>query len=346
MIKTGISIYLGLNDYSLEENIKYLKLAKKVGIDYCFTSAHMPEASNFDDFKKILSVIEELDLKLIIDVSKPMMNNFVLPQNLYALRLDWGFSDDDIVEMSNKFHCKIELNASTLNLEKLKRLISLGINLSNIRVSHNFYPKKHTGLAIEKISEKNKIFHQYGLAVMAYLPSQSGKRAPLYDGLPTVERHRNLTLEIALQELVLSGVDEVFFGDAFASISELKYLVEFENIFTIPIKLYPNITLFEEEILSKKHKMRIDESPLLIRSSLTRGFNVLYKTNFKQPKELDIIIDNEKYLRYQGELGILKQDIPNDERFNIVAYVKPEAKTLLSMIPAGSYFKFRIVKEE
>ena len=34
MIDTGVSVYAGLKEYSIEENIKYLRLAKELGCKY------------------------------------------------------------------------------------------------------------------------------------------------------------------------------------------------------------------------------------------------------------------------------------------------------------------------
>lgn len=342
MFKAGVSIYIGL-DYSLEENIQYLKEIKKQGIKYCFTSMHLPEAKNYDDLNLILKEIKELDLKLIVDISKPMVDKIDLPKNIYALRLDWGFSDAEIVQMSQTMPFKIELNASTLTEKKLNSLISLGLDLNNIRVSHNFYPKRHTGLSLESIISKNEIYHQYGLIVMAYLPSKVGKRAPLFEGLPTIERHRDLSFKVALTELVLAGCDEVFIGDAFASSEELKCLASYDlKVVEIPIELNQGITIAEKTLLESIHRSRLDEGEILIRSSLTRGEQIVKRINQMQPAVFDIIIDNELYSRYQGEISIVKKPIPNDERFNIVGKVVDEGKMIVKLLKPGSYFKFII----
>ena len=52
----GASLYLGLDDYSLEDNLAYLDLLKEKNIDIVFISAHMMEANeSFDyEFKCIL----------------------------------------------------------------------------------------------------------------------------------------------------------------------------------------------------------------------------------------------------------------------------------------------------
>ena len=54
--------------------------------------------------------MEKNDMCLIIDVSKPMMEKFEIPKCTYALRLDWGFTEEDIVNLSNELFCNIEFD--------------------------------------------------------------------------------------------------------------------------------------------------------------------------------------------------------------------------------------------
>ena len=99
-----------------------------------FTSAHMPEMSKdfLSDLDAIINKVLELKMKLVIDVSKPMMENFKIPKGTYALRLDYGFKDDEIVKMSNELDLFIELNASTLSPERMQKLIDMGLNVKTL----------------------------------------------------------------------------------------------------------------------------------------------------------------------------------------------------------------------
>ena len=72
-----------------------------------------------------------------------MMSKFTVP-NIYALRLDYGFTMDEIVEMCKQDKYIIELNASTLTKSKIEYLKNRGVDLNKLRISHNFYPKKLT----------------------------------------------------------------------------------------------------------------------------------------------------------------------------------------------------------
>ena len=53
-----------------------------------------------------------------------------------------------------------------------------------------------------------------------------------------------------------------------------------------------------------------------------------------------ITIDNEKYLRYMGEMQILKVSLLSDERVNVVARISPEDLFLLDYIRGGDKLNF------
>ena len=69
-ILKGLSIYSGLKDYTIDENLKYIKLAKERGIDFFFTSCHIDEAVLNEDFFKILKYCKEINMQLVVDVNK------------------------------------------------------------------------------------------------------------------------------------------------------------------------------------------------------------------------------------------------------------------------------------
>lgn len=342
--KIGASIYVGLDDYLLVDNLKYLELLKESNIDMVFISCHMPEANErfLIELKKVLEKAFEMGMKIILDVSRDMMDTFTVPNEIYSLRLDYGFSEEEIISLSNNKPYYVELNASTISKEKLERLVSKGLNLNNTRISHNFYPKPYTGLSLESVKEKNEYMKKYNLKIMAYIPSKNGKRMPLYEGLPSVESHRSMNLYAICQELKALKVDEIFFGDSFASKEELLLATSLQyDIISIPILIRKDLSLKEKELLLRLHHNRSDESEYFKRSSLREKIS---PNNTITRKQGDITIDNEKFLRYSGEVCIMKKDLEADERVNVVG--KMECSLfLLSQIKPGDPFKFIIVGE-
>ena len=65
-------------------------------------------------------------------------------------------------------------------------------------------------------------------------------------------------------------------------------------------------------------------------------------TNTIERKVGTITIDNEKYLRYNGEIQIALQDLKADERVNVLGKVVDEEIPLLKYIVND--VKFRFVK--
>lgn len=337
----GISVYVGLEDYPIEDTLKYLEQAKAFGIDFVFTSAHIPEASIEGDFQRLLDKSDELELPLVVDVSKRVMDKFKLPKSLGALRLDYGFTIEEVVEYSNTLPYLIELNASNLTRSYLEKLKALNANFDNIRLSYNFYPKRYTGMDILNVKRLNELYKEYGLKVLAYIPSNSSKRPPLYDGLPSVETHRDADICQASYELFAAGCDGVCIGDAYINTSDFAKLTSLSDIYEIPIKVMKDLSNEEVEILNNVHTFRIDESSYLKRSSKSRGIKIV-PNNTINIKPYMVTIDNELYKRYTGELSIALKDMENKGFVNVVGVVCDDAHTLVDLVKPGSKFKFKI----
>lgn len=345
-IALGASIYVGLEDYSLEANLEYLKKLKDSNVKLLFISAHMPEMNKNRD-NELLVICKEakkLGFRITLDVSKPMFESFGLPQ-IDVLRLDYGFKDEDILNLINKGYL-IELNASTISSNTLEYLINHDVDMKKIRVSHNFYPKPFTGLSHQEVEKKNRTLKKYDLTIMGYIASTTGKRPPIYEGLPTLEYHRYYPVGTALQEMKLLGFDEVFFGDGFVSRSELDELTEY-SVITIPIIVKKGISEIERQLLLKKHRSRTDESVYLKRSTMYRnkGQEIKQFNNIKR-KYKDIVIDNKLFKRYVGEVCIVMSNgLGQDERVNVVARTIA-SDYLLDKIKPGMEFAFTIIGEE
>lgn len=341
----GISVYTGLSDYNIEDTIAYLKKASEYGINFAFTSMHMPEQNvKNTDFEKILEASVEYNVPLVIDVSKPMMDHFTIPKNLGALRLDYGFTKEDVVKLSHDLPL-IELNASTISIKYLNELKELGADFSHIRISHNFYPKPFTGLDIYDVKAKNKLFKEYGLTVLAYMASNSGKRPPLYKGLPTIEEHRNMSLELQMKELVAAGCDGVCVGDAYISDEDFKVLQETDLEFiAIPIDIYPDITNEELENLKLESRFRVDEGSYIKRSGRKTSKEILPKRTIDITPNM-VTIDNINLKRYMGEVNITKRFFKNDGSINVLGYINESGYTLVDLMDPGSKFTFKIVGE-
>ena len=343
-IKVGASVYVGL-EQSLADNLAYLDTLKKVGIELLFISAHMPEMRK--DFSEELTILVDkansLGFKVILDVSKPMLANFLIPP-VYSLRLDYGFTLEEMYQLSLKHSFFLELNASTVTEQQLQTLATMGMDLTKLRVSHNFYPKPFTGLTQAQVLAKNAMFKLYGLTVMMYLPSQNEKRGPIYEGLPTVEDHRYLPLAACLSEMRLLQTDEVVFGDSFASVEELAFAKTFKyGQIVIPIKLTKDVSDLEKQQLLLNHRERSDASVFGVRSSTRLKEGQIKPHHTVERTLFDVTVDNVDFARYQGEVMIVKKALPADPRVNVVGKALI-SQYLLDSIKPGQMFTF-IIKE-
>lgn len=344
-ITCGASIYVGLDEYPLSKNLEYLDMLKENGIDRVFISAHIPEMkpSFKQELEEVCSYADSLGIKIIMDVSKPMMNSFKMPK-VYSLRLDYGFSDEEILELSKSKDFFIEFNASTITENKIIRLKNIGVDFSKVRISHNFYPKKYTGLDRNEVIKRNNIFKKYGIKVMLYIPSNNEHRPPMYEGLPTIEAHRSLRMEAILSEIRSLGIDEVFIGDSYASKEELQMIKNFDyETITIPIIINDDLSNEEITLLEKTHYNRIDQ-PIYFKRSSCRIDGVIKPHNQIERKTGYITIDNSLFKRYQGEVCIMTKDLEKDERVNVVGKIACDIETV-NFIKPQDKFKLLIINK-
>jgi len=344
--KLGVSasLYVGLKDYPLKRNLDYLNMLKKNGIDTVFVSAHMPEMSDKADeeLKIILKEAKKLNIKIILDVNKDKlleMESEGKLEDIHSIRLDYGFRNKDVLELMEKGYL-VELNASVIKEDTMEYLKANGADFSNFRVSHNFYPKKYTGLSYEAVLKKNEYLKAYGCYIVLYIPSHHQYRPPMYEGLPTVEAHRKAPLTAILSEAKILGCDEVCFGDAYCSEEEIRYATRFDfGIVKIPVILKKNLSDETIKQLLKVHRNRLDETEYFVRSSV-RGEGIKpFNTVFRNIK--DVTIDNELFMRYQGEVCIMKKPIEADERVNVVGKCNC-SEFLINNIKPGQKFKLVI----
>ena len=341
-MKIGVSIFTGLKEYSLEDNLKYLKFAHEHGVKMMFTSAHINEAEKaIDELNIIINQAYDYGINTVIDVSKKVYDEINLSDKIYCYRLDYGFSDEEVVKLSNKHH--IELNASTLSKEKLQKYISLGLNIKNTRASFNYYPKLYTAHSIEDAIEKIRMFNEYGIGVSAFLPSFYGKRPPMYEGLPSIEIHRNQDLSISIEELKSIDVSEIYFGDAYASENEIR-LLELHNSDNVIIDVVLNEENENIEMyLDNELRVRPDYNNYLLRFGKIKDANVEQKKYQGKRNKFDLTIDNTLFKRYSGEVNLVLQDLPYDERINVIGNAKC-SDYIIKRVKEKGFVKFNIIK--
>ncbi|WP_096438684.1 DUF871 domain-containing protein [Alteribacter populi] len=358
----GVSVFLGQQSQRYQED--YLKRMKQAGFRSVFTSLHIPE----DDPTMYINAIEglgqqtkELEMGLIADVSPASLSHLhvdldnlsdLLQKGITGLRVDYGFDAQSIVNISKEM--TVCLNASTLTQEFIDDLFSQGLVKENSEVWHNYYPRPETGLDKEAFIKTNKWLHSLGFTTMAFVPGDLVFRGPLQKGLPTLEKHRTTSPFAAAKELWDScEIDHVFIGDPEISqeSSEIFRHYQDDGVVTLRAAFSP-MTENEKTILNQEHRQRLDPARDVIRSETSRSYAQKGKMNI-QPADStknharmrgSITIDNAQYGRYQGELQIVKSDLPADSAVNLIGHVVKEDLLLIDCIQPGERFVFKLIE--
>lgn len=346
----GISVYLSKENERFNE--EWIENASQQGFTSIFTSLHIPEedpSAYKELLYKVAQAAKRSKMDLNVDISPKSLSYLnlktsetenLLEWGITGLRVDYGFSIEEIVQLSNKM--KVSLNASTLTQSFLEELIDKGLNINNAEAAHNFYPRPETGLSKEYFIGKNKFLKKYGIKVSAFIPGDGIKRQPLFCGLPTLEEHRNQDLIYSYLELTLDcNVDFVYIGDISLSEETLRRFAIIKDS-KIPIRYSGKINEFEEiyNYLLQPRSNRLDPSAKVIRLADSR--TDLQKEIDLKPNHCvervtgSITIDNELYGRYSGEIHITLEDLPLDPKVNVIGYVIEEDIPLLKFVRGGT----------
>ncbi len=362
MRKLGISVYP--EHASKEECYAYMRLAGSLGYQRVFTCLLSVEQSKEDivkEFGEFCQVAHECGLTVSVDTNPRVFERLgATPMDLSVfaeigvdiIRLDGHFGEFEDIEITkNPQNIMIEYNAScTMGLDLM---IESGANKSNMCICSNFYPQRYTGMGLERFKELNGRYQPLGLNNAAFVTSQEEHtHGPwqVYDGLPTLEIHRDLPIDVQARHLnALGYVNDIMIGNAFASEAELKALAEINlNKITMKVDAVEELSDIEKEIITCKiHSGRDDSNDLILRSSIPR---VIYKGNDIVPREHgkeyfkkgDVIIVNDNLKHYAGELIIVLSDIKALPHYNYAGSLDAGEQLILDCVKPKFSFELQI----
>ena len=340
---------LGISSYFKDLDYTYLEEASKIGAKYLFISLHIPEEdlSEIDqELPNFLKRTKELGFEVVPDISPLTLEKLGLKNKDYrglkelgftTLRLDFGFEDySEVKELQNDF--QIIINSSTLNKEDLLKAEEAGVDLDRVIAIHNFYPKTNTGLSSNYFRDMNKVYLELGIRTMAFVPGDLLKRFPLYEGLPTLERHRQMHPYVAAIELIEEfSTTDILIGDSKANISTLKWIKDYmdHKIMNLPVHFKNENNHFYH----KDHYVRKDLSESVIRLTEERIKNIPISENNVRRKG-SITIENKLAGRYSGEMQICKKDFPMSSASNVLGFVHPDFLDLLHFVNKDTTIRF------
>lgn len=358
MNRLGISIYPERT--TVEKDLEYIALAHHYGFTRIFTCLLSVEGSRqeiLDRFQETIRFANDHRMQVVVDIAPRVMErlgvsyqdlSFFHDMGVYGVRLDLGFSGKEEAEMTMNPHgLAIEINMSG-GTKYLENILTHRLNKDNLIGSHNFYPHRYTGLSDSHFSDCSRVFKQNGIRTAAFINSPSATFGPwpVTEGLCTLEKHRELPIQVQAKHLFMTGlIDDVIIANAYASEEELKTLSRLDpRLPTFEVELYETATELERDIVLKEsHFYRGDVSDYVIRSTQSR---VKYRqesfppTNTPPIRRGDLLIDNEQYGQYKGELQIALQDMENSGKTNVVGRIVEDETFLLDHLQPWSSFAF------
>lgn len=364
MGKLGLSIYP--EKTTNEEIFEYLDLASQYGfsrIFSCLLSVDDTKENIKNKFKEINEYAKSKGYEIILDVSPRVFSElgisykdltFFKEVGADGLRLDAGFSGSEESLMTfNEQGLKIEINMSN-DTHYIDTIMDYRPNKENLIACHNFYPHRYSGLNFEHFTKCTENFTKYGLRTAAFVTSQNEGTYgpwPVTDGLPTLELHRNLPIEVQAKHFISLGtINDIIISNCYPTKEELEKLGSMRmDMVTFDLTINENTPEVERKIiLEELHFNRGDISDNMIRSTQPR---VKYKGHkfpvFNAPEIIrkgDVIIESSEYGHYAGELQIALNDMVNSGKTNIVGRLKEEEIFILDYIKPWQKFNFNEMK--
>lgn len=334
MSMLGFSVFL---HHLREETIKVMAAAQ---FKHVFTTLQLYEENDAASLQQLATYCADYQLTLTIDVSPPILETFSIDDlkqlNVQQLRLDDGFSHEQMIALAE--HFKLVLNASTIQQADIEALLNAHIPASQLAAWHNYYPHIYTGLSRSFFQQQNKMLKQFDIQTGAFIPGDE-YRAPLFEGLPTLEKHRQLSPFASFLD-IQNDVDVILIGDYSINESSMKQFQTYaQQIMPLRVTLARNYA----SIASRTYHNRPDNAEAVIRFLESRLDKKQVPAEHIATRELGAItINNDQFGRYEGEVQICRTALPLDERVNVIGQVIAEDIPLLSFIRENQAIQLEI----
>lgn len=359
----GFSLYP--DQHSLETMVDYINRLTQYPFQRVFLSLLQMDTNDDAMIKKyqdIIQVCQDQQLFVVADINQHLIEELGWQGQLVkegkafgldGLRLDEPLDLAEMIEViNNSENFKIELNISQDN-HLLEYLLKNGARKENLIGCHNFYPKRFTGLSHDHFSQTTLNYKQQGILTAAFITATTASEGPwpVSEGLPTLEHHRDVASTSQLKELIYQGlIDDVIIANQFIQEEELQVLIQaFTTERVLEVEVVADLSEVEQKIIAYPHHYRNDVSQYVLRSTMTRvvyqAEDVPARKQLKQVKRGDLLIDNNDYGRYKGELQIALEDFEATAKTNRVGQISPDDLPLLAYIQPNDPFRLSIKRE-
>ncbi len=360
MKQLGISVYP--EHTTKEKAYAYMRRAGALGykrVFTCFLSVTESKEETIANFKEFCDVAHEAGLIVSADTNPAVFAKMdATPYDLSVfkeigldiIRLDGHFGEaEDIAITHNPYGIKIEYNAcGTIAIENM---LLCGADSENMCFCSNFYPQRHTGMGLQRYIDLHSRYKKAGMRIASFVSSQQPDTFgpwPVFDGLPTLEMHRDLPADLQLRHLnAMDLCQDILFGNCFASDEELKLLAETDlTKINMRIDEAEGISDLERTIIYwDRHANRDDGNDIIVRSTWPRvefrGQSIPCRSEGTwQGRRGDVVIVNDNLEHYRGELWVLLKDEVLSDQYNLVGRVPEQEQILLDWIRPRYAFGF------
>lgn len=360
--RLGISLYPEFA--SQEDNFDYLERAAARGFDVLFIALLGVKDGRdavIERYRPYMQKAKELGFEIFADVNPMVFDHLGIQASMFkgmdlsffkelgidCMRLDLGMTDmEEAALTKNKEGIKVCLNGAS-TVDHIGHVLEMGAEPSMLVGCHNYYPHRYTGVSLDFYEKGSHFWSSRGLRLQTFISSNAPGAFgpwPVTEGLPTLEMHRDLPIDIQMKHFVMMGdATDVIISNCFATNEELD-AVAAANTDRVTF----DATL--EEGVSAEQVARATMN-LSVRSDCTSGYLVRTFESRFVPGEVepfntvdihrgDVLIDNKLYGQYNGETQIALRDMKNTGKTNVIGHIDPREHILLDYFKGGEPFTF------
>lgn len=364
--RLGISLY---PEFAFQEdNFAYLRRAAEHGFDVLFLALLGAKGTYEEVVERYLPytrLAHELGFEIFCDVNPMVLKRLGVGISMFqggidltffkelgidAMRLDLGMSDlEEAALAKNADGIKICINGAAVT-DHVGALLSCGAPREALVGCHNYYPHRYTGVSLDYFMRGTEHWAKRGMRLQAFVSSNAPEAFgpwPVTEGLPTLEMHRDLPIEVQLKHFVMMGcVGDVLIGNCFATDDELAAM---ERANSDRVRFTTRLVNDLPEDMARRLGMSLS-----VRGDCTSGYMIRTLESRMDPAPVepfntvdiergDVIIDNRLYGQYAGEVQIALAPMKNSGKTNVVGHIDDCEHVLLDYLAAGTRFAFDIV---
>ncbi|MDR2784068.1 MAG: MupG family TIM beta-alpha barrel fold protein [Treponema sp.] len=311
-----------------------------------FTSLHIPESQGLKSYLEYLrEKHRQRGFTFFADISPLTFERLHISiddlselreAGVTGLRIDFGFSNTEIKQIT-KSGLQIAVNASCVTEADIEELA-----LPNLAGWHNYYPRPETGLTRDFFLIQTALFNGRGLPVYTFIPGERQFRAPLFLGLPTLEHQRYKNVYRNFVEIkYLSPESTVVCSEGTLYQEHATWIQTYEKkgVLTVPLSFTDGA--LENTLFDKVFTVRTEDTGVSWRLENTRRVITPEKVIQGETRARGTLqMDMPSYGRYQGELHIMRKDMPVTANSVRVAEIPEPYKALVDFIRPKEEIQF------